>query len=83
MIMPFNSNIVSLQSLRLCGNLIFSFVLIIFIHLFSLRTFHMPMLDEELEELKKKQFVLETDKKIKWVNKMFFEWRKARTSHTR
>ena len=40
----------------------------------------MPILDEELSEFTKKQFAPETNKKIRWVTKMFYEWRRVRNS---
>ena len=42
--------------------------------------FYNPVLEDELEELTKKQFTLETNKKIKWVVKMFHEWCQAHKS---
>ena len=43
-------------------------------------TFYDPVLEDELAELMKKQFSPKTNKKIKWVTKMYSDWREARNS---
>ena len=44
----------------------------------SQRSFHEPLKQVDLEELKHKKFVPETMKKVNWVVKMFKEWRSVR-----
>ena len=44
------------------------------------RTFNEPLKTEDLEELAHKNFSPETLKKIKWVTKMFHEWRTYRNN---
>ena len=41
----------------------------------SVQTFKTPLEDEKLQELSHKNFSLDTMKKVKWVLKMYCEWR--------
>ena len=46
----------------------------------SQREYNLPLKDDEMEDLSHKNFSYETNKKIRWVLKMFREWRSYRNS---
>ena len=48
--------------------------------LFLIRSYHEPLCKEDLNTMSKKTFSGETNKKIRWVVKMYNEWRSYRNS---
>ncbi len=45
------------------------------------RMYHEPPLETDIDSLGWKKFARETDKKIRWVLKMYHQWREERNKH--